>query len=106
MTSHYLEFHPAIIEKRQVSPRRASRRFRFNFECKLERIDVKQERRHSCRPILHDEWLYRHEEAQSDREAQRLFLRDAWQDFRARVFRWPTALADGQGAPNLHRSGV
>src|SRR5690349_7062130 len=41
---------------------------------------------------MHDEWLYRHEEAQSNRKAQRRFLRDAWQNFRARVFRWTSAL--------------
>src|SRR5690349_6644106 len=41
---------------------------------------------------MHDEWLYRHEEAQSNRKAQRLFLRDAWQNFRTRVFRWTSPL--------------
>src|ERR1700756_646196 len=44
---------------------------------------------------MHDEWLYRHEETQSNRKAQWLFLRDAWQNFRARVFRWTSALAAG-----------
>jgi hypothetical protein len=64
----------------------------------------------ACRSIMHDEWLYRHEETQSNRKAQRLFLHDAWQNFRARVFRWTSALAAGVDgrlkARSLHRAAI
>ena len=68
----------------------------IHFECKLERIPraraesaSSRHRRSSLFPrrsSLHDERVYRHEEAQSNRTAQWFFLRHARQDFRAPVF--------------------
>ena len=88
----------------------------IHFECKLERVLELGPNRH---PLVIGEVVYMHVDPSCMTNGyidmkklnpigrlKRLFLRDAWQDFRARVFRWPTALADGQGAPNLRRSGV
>ena len=74
----------------------------IHFECKLHRVIELGPNRHPLvigevvymhvDPALHDRRLYRHEEARSDRAAQRLFLCDARRDFRAQVRRRPAAM--------------